>query len=124
MNWGQEMQVNKKPLIIVASILGTIALLVILTPPVTSMLLTNALYEAGADQVELGDVDINPLVGTARVHNLVVRKDGSRVLALDYGYVNLRILSLFSKKLEIDQVVLKQGYVDLLESEPGVFGIR
>jgi hypothetical protein len=118
------MKINNKPLIVLASIISILALLIILTPPIASMVLTYSLYEAGADEVVLGDVDINPLVGTARVHDLQVRKEGSRVLEVGFAYINLRMLSLFNKKLEIDEVILEKGYADIIESPAGVFGLR
>jgi len=118
------MKTKNKPFIVFASIAGLLLLFIILVPPITSMLISSTLHDAGADEVTIGDIDFNPLVGTARIHKLVVRKDGKRVISLGHGFINLRITSLFKKQIEIDQIVLKNGYAAILESEEGKFGLR
>jgi len=118
------MKTKNKPLIVFASVAGLLLLIIILAPPIASMLISNTLYDAGADEVSIGDIDFNPLVGTARIHKLVVRKDGRRVITLGHGFINLRITSLFKKQVEIDQIVLTNGYAAILESEEGKFGLR
>jgi hypothetical protein len=121
---GLCMKTKNKLLIVFASIAGLLLLFIILAPPITSMLISSTLHDAGADEVTIGDIDFNPLVGTARIHQLVVRKDGKRVISLGHGFINLRITSLFKKQIEIDQIVLKNGYAAILESEEGKFGLR
>ena len=120
----QPLPLRQKLLRILITLVIIIVLIIIVTPPIISIVLRDALIKAGADQVELGDIDLHPFLGKLEIHRLSVRADGKVVIALNYGYVDIHMLSLFKKKIQIETVELDRGFVDILKDKNGNTGIR
>jgi hypothetical protein len=120
---------NSRPLLrkslIGLGVLATLmAMIIIVAPPILSIMARNILLDVGADQVELEDVDFNPFTGRLALHQLQVRADGTRIIGLDYGHIQLELLPLLKKKLNIIDIELNQGFLYLLEQNNGTFGIK
>lgn len=107
--------------------LGVLTVLIVIvidvTPPILSILARNALTQAGAEKVELGDIDFNPFTGRLELHQLKVSAEGNRVIGLDYGHIDIEVLALLRKKLEIVDVELDQGFLYIFQDDKGI-GIK
>ncbi len=64
------------------------------------------LEQQGMQQVEIADIDINLFSGEIRVTNMLVSGDGQGRAQLDSLYVNLSMLALFKKQLQIENILL------------------
>jgi hypothetical protein len=115
---------RQKLLRILITLAIIISLIIVITPPIISIVLRDALLKAGANQVELEDIDLHPFRGELEIHRLSVRADDKVVMALNYGYVDIRMLSLFKKKIEIEAIELDRGFVAILQDSEGHTGIR
>jgi len=115
---------RQKLLRILITLAIIIGLIIVITPPIISIVLRDALLKAGANQVELEDIDLHPFRGEVEIYRLSVRADGKVVMALNHGYVDIRMLSLFKKKIEIESIELDRGFVDILRDGDGHTGIR
>lgn len=120
----QPLPLRHKLLRILITFVIGIWLIIIVTPPILSIVAREALLRAGADQVELADIDLHPFRGELEIHRLSVRADGKIVMALNYGYVDIRMLSLFRKKIEIEDIKLDRGFVNIVQDDNGHTGIR
>jgi hypothetical protein len=96
----------------------------VIAPPITSIILSDVLEKAGADQAEIGDININPLMGRVELFDVHLRDDGSTILALDHGLIRLNLFGLFDRKLKISELQLKGAYVDLVEKDYIPLGVR
>jgi hypothetical protein len=120
----KPLPLRQKLLRILIALVIMIGLIIIITPPILSIVARKALLKAGADQVELADIDLHPFRGELEIYRLSVRADGKVVMALNHGYVDIRMRSLFRKKIEIETIELDRGFVDILQDGDGHTGIR
>ncbi len=100
------------------------AMIILVAPPILSIMARNILLGLGADQVELEDIDFNPFTGRLALYQLQVRADGTRIIGLDYGHIQVQVLPLIRKKLNIINIELDQGFLYLVEHSNGMFGIK
>jgi hypothetical protein len=113
----------KKLLVGLGVVTVLIIIVIVVAPPVLSILARNALLEAGAEKVELGDVNFNPFTGRLELHQLEVRAQGKRVISLDYGHIDIEVPALLRKKMEIVDIELDQGFLYILQGDKDI-GIK
>jgi len=78
-----------------------------------------ALKQQGMQQVEIADIDINLFSGELGVTGMRVSGDGQSYARLDSLYVNLSMLALFKKQLQIESILLDGLALDVKNSTDG-----
>jgi hypothetical protein len=96
----------------------------VIAPPITSIILSDVLENAGADEAVIGDININPLMGRVELFDVHLRDNGKTILALDHGLARLNLLGLFDRKLKIRELQLEGAYIDLVEKRYIPLGVR
>lgn len=102
-------------------ILAVLALLVIafvsLLPIAVEKGMAYYLEEQGAEQVEVGDVDLNLFTGRFQVSELTMMTQKKQRLDLGLFELNLDISALFEKRIQLENLVLKQTEVEIILGE-------
>ena len=89
-------------------------------PVGVAYVLEDMLRERGANSVVIDDIDINLFTGVADVYNVTAVDDTGRI-QVDTLTIDVSMLSLLSGRVEILQLDLAGGHLDLIQSKDGAW---
>ena len=109
----------KKILIICSTIMliffGLLIIIAVALGPITESVLRNALPKVLRTEVQVGHVTLNPFKGLLLIDTLAIGMpdefEGDTTFQLESLAINIRISSLFSDKLEIQQLLLDRPII-------------
>jgi hypothetical protein len=104
-------------------VLLVILLLLVLLPMAVQYTAVYLLKEQGFQQVRIGDVDLNLFSGGVGLSDVIISGDGQGRATLSNLQVNLSMLALLKKRIEVESLQLDGITVDLENRDTGQWSI-
>ncbi|MBV1879520.1 MAG: DUF748 domain-containing protein [Pseudomonadales bacterium] len=115
----QQKQPGSTTKIILGVITALAVLITIGLPAVIQLLIVDALKGQGADQVSIGDVDINLFTGKFSIHQLLISTKEHPALTVETLSINAPYWQALNNQITVKQIFLRNALIPIVQQRDG-----